>query len=129
MEVIRKNILRIHGTFLVIVGIAMTVMVTVGRKQGIGIFKFLQENQLASIGFFEAFLLVSDLGLFLLNASTQENVRKYNLLAALIHVVLASTNIIFWKFYEMVDGVIPGTIATIAHFALIAVESWAGLKN
>ena len=129
MEAIRKKILRIHGTLLVIVGIVMTVMITVGRLQGIGIFKFLHENQLASIGFFEAFLLASVLGLFLLHASTKENVRKWNLLAALIHVVLACTNIIFWNFYEMVDGVIPGTIATIAHFVFIAVESWAGLKK
>ena len=129
MDKLRKKILKIHGTLLVVLGIVMTVQVTVGRLKGIGIFKFLHENPLASIGFFEAFLFASVLGLFLLHASTKENVRQWNLLAALIHVTLASTNIIFWGFYETIDGVIPGTIATIAHFVFIAVESWAGLKK
>ena len=129
MEAIRKKILKVHGTLLVIVGIAMAVLVTAGRLQGIGIFKFLHENQLASIGFFEAFLLASVLGLFLLHASTKEYVRKWNLLAALIHVVLACTNIIFWNFYETIYGVIPGAIATLAHFVFITVEGWAGLKK
>jgi hypothetical protein len=129
MEKIRKRILKIHGTLLVLVGLVMTVLVTIGRLKGFGIFKFLQENQLASIGFFEAFLLAAVLGLFLRHASTLENVKKFNLLAALIHVVLATANIIYWDFYKMVDGEIPGTIATIGHFIFISVEGWAGLSK
>lgn len=129
MEIIRKKILKIHGTLLFIVGLVMTVLVTIGRLQGVGIFKFLNENQLASIGFFEAFLLASVLGLFLRSASTLDNVRKFNLLAALIHLVLAFTNIIHWNFYETVDGVLPGTIATIAHFIFVSIEGWAGLNK
>jgi hypothetical protein len=129
MEQIRKKILKAHGILLVVAGTVMTILVFTGRTEGFGIFKFLHESPLASIGFFEAFLLAAVLGLFLIHASTLNNVRKFNLLAALIHLILAFTNILHWNFYEMIDGVMPGTIATIVHFIFVAVEGWAGLNK
>ena len=126
---IENKILKIHGAALCAVGLIFVGLITLGRICGWGIFRFLKENQIASIGFFEAFLLASVLGLFLLSSSTLEKTKNWNYLAATIHLVLAVTNIIFWNFYEVVDGEIPGTIATIFHFVMIGVEGWAGNKN
>lgn len=129
MEPTRKKILKVNGTFLFVAGTVMTVFVLLGRYRSIGVFKILHENEIASIGFFEAFLLAAISGLFLRHAASRENVSKFNLLAALVHAALAFTNILNWNFYEVVDGVIPGTIATIIHFVFIGLECWAGFSK
>ena len=52
-EETRKNILRIHGSILIVIGIALTVNATIGTYLGVGKFNFLKDNELALVGLFQ----------------------------------------------------------------------------
>lgn len=129
MENIRRKFLRIHGSVLILMGLASTIMTTTGRISGTGPFGFLLQNQMASIGMFEAYLLAAVCGIFLWVGSFQEKVAHWNKMGAVIHIPLFITNIIYWKFYAEVGMEAGGIISTIAHVVLICVESFFGFSK
>lgn len=59
----RKRIQRIHGTILILIGMAFTINSTIGTYLGIGNFSFLQENEFALVGLFQAYLLMAIIGI------------------------------------------------------------------
>ncbi len=75
----RKKILRIHGSILILIGIALTVNSTLGTYLGIGKFSFLQNNEFALVGLFQAYLLMSIIGVALWIGSTSSEVRKFHI--------------------------------------------------
>jgi len=100
----------------------MAATVLVGRIYAVGLFRFMHQNPIASIGFFEAFLLVAVIGLFLREASTLAVTWRWNVLAAVVHVVCATINVTHWSFYGVNDVEVLGAVATVAHIAVAALE-------
>ena len=127
----RRKILTINGWFLVIVGFLQAIMTLVGRFTGNGILKQLHAEPLGAIGMFEGFMLAGLFGfVFIRTARTTDKLRFWNLLACFIHLTLGTANIVFWTdIFVAIDAQIPGTVATILHFAFALVEGFMGVYN
>ena len=127
MENIRKNILRVHGTLLIVAGIVASIYSTIGMMNGVGFFKFLQTDKIGHIGFFQAYMLAALLGVVLLMGSRQENVRKWNRIGALIHAIIFVVYVIHWNFFSTIEGgEIVLNIGIVFHLVMLSVESYAG---
>jgi hypothetical protein len=129
LQVIRKRFLKMHGSVLLAAGIFGAATTIAGAHYSWGPFDFLNINQVASIGFFEAYLLASGCGIFLLVGSLQENSQKWNRMGALVHLPLLITNITHWEFYGQFGLEAVGIISTTAHVALICIESFFGFRK
>ena len=126
----RQRILTINGWFLVIIGFLLAVMTLLGRFTGNGILGRLHEEPLGAIGMFEGFTLAGMFGVvFIRTARKCDNLRFWNRLACVIHLTLGMANLVFWTdLFVAIDARIPGTIATILHFAFALSEGLMGLK-
>lgn len=118
-----NNVLRVHGIVLLILGSVMSTQTLLGRFKGIGALAFVKGDVLRSVGLFEAYLLAALFGIVLLLLSGKYYEKKWHLLAASIHAILFTTNIMFWGAYAMAGIVTIGYVSTIAHALLIAIES------
>ena len=108
MEKTRKIILRVHGTLLLLVGVALTVNSTLGAYRGIGILKFLQENEFGLVGLFQAYLLMAILGIALWLGSVGADRKKWHAVGALAHLPPLAANIMFRNlFVEIGLGSLP----------------------
>nr|WP_299345160.1 hypothetical protein [Allomuricauda sp.] len=127
----RQRILAINGWFLVIVGFLQAIMTIVGRFTGNGILKQLHDEPLGAIGMFEGFILAGLFGIvFIRAAKMTDKLRFWNLLACFIHLTLGTANMVFWTdTFVAIDAQIPGTIATILHFAFAMTEGLMILKK
>lgn len=128
---IKQKILTINGWFLVIVGFLQASMTIVGRFMGNGILKQLNNEPLGAIGMFEAFMLAGLFGIvFIRTAKTSDKLSFWNLLACFIHLTLGTANLVFWTdIFIAIGAQIPGTIATILHFAFALTEGVIGLNK
>ena len=130
MNTKRKIFLKVHGSLLLVAGMMGATVTILGRFYGFGPFDFLNSDHVASIGFFEAYLLASVCGIFLMVGSFQANVSKWNRMGAIVHIPLLITNITYWDFYAQYGLEVAGIISTAAHMVLICVESfWGFSKN
>ena len=127
----RQKLLTINGWFLVLVGFLQAIMTIIGRFTGNGILKELHNDPLGAIGMFEGFVLAGLFGIvFIRMARTTHKLRFWNLLACFIHLTLGTANIVFWNdTFVAMDAQIPGTAATILHFAFALPEGLMGLKK
>ncbi len=128
-EETRKKILRIHGSILILIGIALTVNSTLGTYLGIGKFSFLQDNEFALVGLFQAYLLMSIIGVALWIGSTSTRVRKFHVIGALAHLPPLAANIMFWHLFSEMGMTTLAIIATIFHCLFICIETLAGLST
>jgi hypothetical protein len=112
----------VHGTVLAIGACVFVAQVLAGRFAAVGVFSFLNEDPRATQGFLEGFGLAAVIGLMLREASGLRDTTRWNLLAALTHVILAVVNVTQWSFFVGLGATVPGGIATAAHVALAALE-------
>lgn len=123
MKTLKLNIvLRVHGIFLLILGIVMAMQTLLGSFMGIGVLLFIKGDPLRSVGLFEAYLLAALIGGILIILSGKIYAKEWHLLAAIVHLILFSTNLIFWNAYTMGEIVTIGYISTIAHALFILLE-------
>ena len=81
-EETRKKIVRIHGSILILIGLALTATSTIGTYLGVGKFTFLQEKEFALVGLFQAYLLMAVIGVALWIGTTNAGLRKLHLVGA-----------------------------------------------
>ncbi|MES2748294.1 MAG: hypothetical protein V4648_07935 [Bacteroidota bacterium] len=129
MQIIARKFLKIHGILLTLLGVVFAIVTTIGRLIGRGPFAFLQQNEQASVGLFEAYLLIAVCGVILLFGATQVYTPKWNRIAALVHIPLVTTNLLYWDFYAQVGMQTIGIVSTVMHFVLIIVECFFGFKK
>ncbi len=122
---IRKRILRVHGTILVLLGLGLTTNATIGTFRGIGVFHFLQENHLAMVGLSQAYLLMAIIGAVLWLGSVEQNVRKWHAIGAVAHAPPLAMLITFWNLFGELNMVSVAVIAAIIHSVFLCVESTA----
>ena len=125
MERTRKIILRVHGTILLLVGVALTVNSLLGRYRGIGNLKFLQENELGLVGLFQAYLLMAIIGIALWLGSVGADRRKWHAVGALAHLPPLAANIMFRNLLVEIGLGSVSVGSMIFHCVLICVESTA----
>ena len=128
-EETRKKILRIHGSILILIGIALTVNSTVGTYLGVGKFSFLQDNEFALVGLFQAYLLMAIIGVALWIGTTSSGIRKFHIIGALAHFPPLAANIMFWHLFSAMGMTTIATIGTTFHCLFIGIETVAGIST
>ncbi|MCH8329995.1 MAG: hypothetical protein IH946_01220 [Bacteroidetes bacterium] len=123
MDSKRKLILRIHGSFIIFLGIALTANSMVGTFLGVGKFAFLSEMPFALVGLMQAYLLIAVIGIALWMGSYHPDPRKWHLIGALAHVPPLAANIIFFGLFVEMDMEWASYIGTTIHCTFIIVES------
>jgi hypothetical protein len=124
-----NKFLRGHGIVLVVGASTMAALTLVGRYHGVGPMSMMQAQQVGYIGFFEAFVLVAMIGLFLIVASRQEKTYPWNFLAATVHTVMAIINIAHWQFYHVLGAEMMGVMGTVFHGLWACAEGAVGRRN
>lgn len=118
-----KLFLKVHGIILFCLGIIMTLQTLLGSFKGIGPLKFIYGDALRSVGLFEAYLLAAFSGAVLIILSGRHYIKQWHLLATTVHLILFTTNLLFWKAYSLADIVAIGYVSTSAHALFILLES------
>lgn len=119
----RSNlILRIHGIILCCLGLIMTVQTLLGSFKGVGMLKFIEEDPLRSVGLFEAYLLACYSGFVFILLSGKYYRKEWHILPATVHLILFTTNVLFWKAYALGGIVMIGYVSTSAHAFFILLE-------
>jgi hypothetical protein len=124
-----NKFLRGHGIVLVVGGSAMAALTLVGRYRGVGPMSMMQAQQAGYIGFFEAFLLVAMIGLFLIVASRQEKTYPWSFLAAAVHALMGIINIAHWQYYHVLGAEMIGVVATVFHGLWVCAEGAVARRN
>lgn len=101
----------------------MTLQTVLGSFKGLGVLSFLYGDPLKSVGLFEAYLLAGFSGGVLIILSGKHYEKEWHLLAAAVHLILFTTNLLFWKAYGLAGIVTIGYVATSAHAVFILIES------
>ncbi|MCH8903253.1 MAG: hypothetical protein IIA45_05000 [Bacteroidetes bacterium] len=120
-----KIILRLHGSFLILIGIVLTTLAGIGTYYHSGLFEFLQHNEFAYIGLSQAYLLMTIIGLVLWIGSYSSNPRVWHIVGALAHVPPLAANIMFWHLFVEIEMTTMATGAMVLHGVLILVETTA----
>ena len=73
----------------------------------------------AAIGFVEAHGLALIIGVLLWRA---EPLRHWHLTAAAVHVLLGTSNLVFWQIFIAADALLMGYVTTSLHWTFVALQ-------
>ena len=125
-DLIRRRILRVHGSFLLILTPIMTTVAMIGWAIGKGPFALWHDIQFATPGLFQAYLLMFVVGVVLWTGSYQEgNLRKWDVIGLIAYIPPLVVNFIFINLflsYHFQDVVI---FSISLHTIWIITESYA----
>ena len=102
------------------VGGIQVVFELLAYHTGSGPYGYVFEESPYAIGWVEAHGLAFIIGVLLLTVAARDLRRFWHLLAAAVHMLLGTANLVFWNSF-IVFGMVPmGIAATIAHFVFVA---------
>lgn len=116
---ISKAVLRIHGSLLIVATLALTTASGLGYRSGSGQFGMLHAEPIGYIGLFQAYLLMTTLGVALWVGSTMVKTRPWHLIGILGHLAPLAANFLFWRDIERY-GITHAGVAI--HVSMIALE-------
>jgi hypothetical protein len=119
---LRKAVLYINGAFLAIMGGLFGVFDLLSYLYGGGPLGELYYNVPMTVGLFEAHGLAFILGLLLLRAARSQPSGAWHLVGAGIHILLGSSNLIFWSLFLIWDVVTAEIVVTSIHWLLAAAQ-------
>ena len=114
---VSRIVLRLHGSFLILLTSAMIVLSSLGTFWGVGIFDWLQSNPMADVGLFQAYSLMMLAGIVLWIGSFQENPWIWDLIGLLAHVPPFLANFVFAD--VLAEVALPSTIPLHGFFILL----------
>ncbi|EMK24984.1 hypothetical protein LEP1GSC008_3162 [Leptospira kirschneri serovar Bulgarica str. Nikolaevo] len=128
METTRIMILRVHGTLLIAMGFAVSIISTLGLF-GTGPYSFLYNHNLGHVGLIQAYLLAGLTCIVLWMGSYQEgNKKKWNRVGALFHFFILIVYIFHWNFFATLpNGEATRNMDVMFHIVFLVLEGWAGL--
>jgi len=125
-DLMRRRILRIHGTFLFFLTVAVTINTMVGWSLGKGPFALWHEQQFAAVGLFQAYLLMFVIGIVLWVGSKQEKgLWKWDLIGLLAHLPPLAVNFIFADLFASYGFQSTSLISITLHVIWISTELFA----
>ena len=125
-DLVRRRILRIHGTFLFFLTVAATVNTMVGWSLGKGVYALWHEQQFAAAGLFQAYLLMFVIGIVLWLGSTQQShLWKWDLIGLLAHLPPLAVNFIFADLFASYGFQSTSLFSITLHVIWISVELFA----
>lgn len=116
---ISKMVLRLHGSLLIVATLALTAASGQGYLSGSGPFAMLHSEPIGYIGLFQAYLLMTTMGVVLWLGSTMVKVRPWHLIGILGHLAPLVANFLFWRDIERY-GITHAGIAI--HVSMIVLE-------
>lgn len=116
---VSRAALRIHGSILFVATITLTVSGWMGYVSGEGQFGMLRAEPIGYIGLFQAYLLMTTLGVALWVGSFLEKPRVWHLIGILGHSAPLAANFLFWSDIERY-GITHAGIAI--HLSMMALE-------
>jgi hypothetical protein len=120
----RQTILRLNGTFLLVVGLAQAIFELLSHFLGLGPLGTRFVDSAYTIGFFEAHGLAVLIGLLLLRAAVVRPDRFWHAFAVVVHLLLGGANLLFWSSFVELDFVGPGLVATVFDGIFLVAESY-----
>lgn len=119
--------LRVHGSILIVVTAALTAAAGLGYLSGQGQFGMLRDEPIGYIGLFQAYLLMTTLGVALWVGSFGAAPRVWHLVGILGHAAPLLANFLFWRDIERY-GITHAGIAV--HLSMMALElgGWLGSR-
>ena len=114
-----KAVLRLHGSLLIAATVALTLSSGLGYLSGRGQFGILHAEPIGYIGLFQAYLLMTTVGIALWVGSTMANTRPWHLIGILAHAAPLAANFLFWHDIERY-GISHAGIAI--HVSMITLE-------
>ena len=120
MTAARRRLLVANGVFLVVVGGIQVVFELLAYYGGAGPYGYIFEESPYAIGWVEAHGLAFIVGALLLTVAVRDLRRFWHVLAAAVHTLLGTANLLLWD--SFVDfGMVPmGVAATVVHFVFVA---------
>ena len=117
---LRKALLVADAIFLLLASAGGMIADLAGAFAGVGP----QRNVLgpaphAAIGFVEAHGLAFIIGVLLWRA---EPLRSWHLTAAAVHVLLGTSNLVFWQLFIATDMLAMGWLTTALHWLFVALQ-------
>ena len=129
-DLIRRRILRVHGTFLFFLTVAATINTMVGWSLGKGPYALWHEQQFAAAGLFQAYLLMFVVGVVLWVGSNMQNgLWKWDLIGLLAHLPPLAVNFIFADLFASYGFQRTSLVSITLHVFWISVELFAILYN
>lgn len=121
-----SRLLRANGAFLMFMGGAAATADAVGHFLGEGPFGEVMYRATLTISSFEAHLLATVIGALLWRAARMPDRRLFHGLAAVVHVVLGGSNLLFFNdAFGALDMRTFGVVITAAHLAFVAAQAGA----
>lgn len=122
------TLLLVNGLVLGVIAGAQFVMDFVGYYSGIGPMGASLYGNLDTLGFSEAHGLALGFAILMV-IRRNDGWAGWNIVAALVHTLLGTCNILFWASFEAA-GVVPvGYIATGMHIVFAVLELWAFVRR
>ncbi|KIC45914.1 hypothetical protein RA28_09655 [Ruegeria sp. ANG-S4] len=113
--------LRFHGTFVIILGCAMSIAATIGHLKAAGPLAVLGQDVAGYVGLMQAYILIAVIGLSMWGATMRtRSLRLWHLCGVLAHLPAFVLTLMFWNW--MVDNGIP-TAAIYMHGSFIVAET------
>jgi phosphoglycerol transferase MdoB-like AlkP superfamily enzyme len=119
MTAARRRLLLANGVFLVVVGGVQFVFELLAYYAGIGPYGYVFEESPYTIGWVEAHGLAFIIGVLLLTVAARDGRRFWHVLAASVHTLLGTANLVFWESFEVFGMVPMGILATVVHFVFV----------
>lgn len=126
MDGTRRLILKIHGSFLLVLGLVNAILSTVGALWDVGPLSYLYTQRIGHVGLLQAYLLAALLGAVLLLGARQPAAVVWDWIGMLVHLAILSVYVLYWDFFPQVA---PGfeVVRSVAllHIGLALLEAWA----
>lgn len=124
-----NRVLIVHSIFLAILTIGNTASSLKGMSTGQGIFAFLFSMPMVEVGLYQAYLLMTIIGVVLWMGAKQPDSWKFDIIGAAAHLIPLSALIIFYPILK--DTMLTGTlIASLAiHTTWITIELITAVKQ
>jgi hypothetical protein len=120
MESARRRLFIANGVFLVVVGGVQVVFELLAFYVGAGPYAEVFRDSPYTIGWVEAHGLAFIIGMLLLTVAARDGRRFWHVLAAAVHTLLGTANLLFWNSFIVFGMVSMGIVATVVHFVLVA---------
>ena len=125
-DLLRRKILRLHGSFLLVLTIINTVVTMIGWTLGKGPFALWKEEPFAPVGLFQAYLIMFVIGLALWFGSNQEHdLAKWDLIGLLAHLPPLAVNFIFASLFTANNFHGTSVVSIAIHTVWISIELFA----